>query len=128
MLLFHRTTAANAVAILSEGFSDRTGSYMTDATLTGVWLSDRPLDANEGQVGDGLLVVDLELTTSALAAYEVVEADKPYREWLIPAEVIAAFGRTCHATPAEEEVAILPDHLRKKIERGERIEPEDFFR
>jgi hypothetical protein len=50
--LFHVTTADTASAILREGFREEGGSYMTDREFSGVWLSDRPLDANDGARGD----------------------------------------------------------------------------
>jgi hypothetical protein len=59
---------------------------MTDAILTGVWLSDSPLDDNEGASGDQVLEIDLP---DALAAEcEVVEEGKPFREFLVPADVL----------------------------------------
>jgi len=51
-----------------------------------VWFSDRPLDANDGARGDGLLVVDIP--EEVIVDYEWVEEGKGYREWLIPAEVV----------------------------------------
>jgi hypothetical protein len=48
MIFYHRTTAANATSILSRGFRDGTGKYMTDREFSGVWLSDVPLDVNDG--------------------------------------------------------------------------------
>jgi hypothetical protein len=57
MHLFHRTRAG--LEILRGGFRDGRGSYMTDSEHVGVWLSDVPLDAREGAVGEWLLVVSL---------------------------------------------------------------------
>jgi hypothetical protein len=50
MRVFHRT--ASPEAILASGFQDATGRYMTDREWTGVWLSDRPLNFDEGAKGD----------------------------------------------------------------------------
>jgi hypothetical protein len=44
---FHVTTAEAAETILREGFQDGSGTYMTSIVLTGVWLSDSPLDCND---------------------------------------------------------------------------------
>jgi len=85
--LYHVTTAKNAEAIMRDGFCDRSGSYVIDTILTGVWLSDRPLDANEAMAGSTVLVVDLHVPISDLADYELIEEGKPYREWCVPADV-----------------------------------------
>jgi hypothetical protein len=67
MRLYHRTTRAAADAILARGFVDHEGHYgLTDdagqpVVLRGVWLSDVPLDANEGTRGDTLLLVKLSV-------------------------------------------------------------------
>jgi hypothetical protein len=86
IILYHRTSAANAAQILRDGFRDGVGCYLTDQEWTGVWLSNRPLDIIEGADGDTLLQV--ELPEQTIADYEWIEKDKPYREWLIPADLI----------------------------------------
>lgn len=86
MQLYHRTNHDAAQVILTEGFRDGRGRYMTDIEFSGVWLADRPLDENEGAEGDTLLSVELE---QALAEqYEWVEDRKPYREFCVPAVVV----------------------------------------
>jgi hypothetical protein len=87
MKLYHRTTASRAEAILRDGFKDGTGHYLTDQLHSGVWLSNEPLDCNEGATGDVLLEVE-GLIDAELAAYEWVEEGKTYREWLIPAAIV----------------------------------------
>jgi hypothetical protein len=86
MILYHRTTAANAEQILRDGFRDNVGTYLTTREHSGVWLSDVPLDINEGAKGDTLLKV--ELPEQVIADFEWIEEGKPYREWLIPAQRI----------------------------------------
>jgi hypothetical protein len=88
MKVFHRTF--HAKEILKEGFRDGFGTYMTGMELTGVWVSDVPLDANEGANGDVLL--SLEIPEETFADYEVVEEGKPYREAIMPAKVLNSFG------------------------------------
>lgn len=90
MKLYHRTSASNAKAILQDGFKDGTGHYLTDDLHSGVWLSNFPLDCNEGAWGDVLLEVALDMTEGELAAYEWPEEGKTYREWLIPAVIVNA--------------------------------------
>lgn len=88
MILYHRTTAEAAESIKREGFRDATGRYMMTVEVTGVWLSNMPLDCNEGAQGDALLRIDLTLDESDIAEFEVVEEGKGYREWILPAALI----------------------------------------
>lgn len=88
IVLYHRTAYADS--ILCTGFQDGTGTYLTAAAWSGVWFSDRPLDANEGAKGKQLLRVTTVLTEDYLARWEWVEDGKTYREWLIPAETVNA--------------------------------------
>lgn len=88
MKLFHRTDHASS--IVQHGFRDGTGYYMTSSLYSGVWLSDIPLDCNEGASGNELLVI--EIPEDELAEWEWVEEGKPYREFCVPAEVVNAHG------------------------------------
>jgi hypothetical protein len=56
--LYHTTDQAEA--ILRGGFRDGEGSYLfVGITLKGVFLSDSPVDVNEGAKGDRVLEVVL---------------------------------------------------------------------
>jgi hypothetical protein len=88
---FHRTDDANA--ILSSGFKDGTGNYLTTNEYSGVWLSNIPLDANEGAFGGTLLLVELDLAEADLAQFEWIEEGKGFREWLIPAALVNSKGK-----------------------------------
>jgi len=88
---FHRTDNANA--ILSSGFKDGTGNYLTTNEYSGVWLSNVPLDANEGAFGETLLLVELDMPEGELSQFEWIEEGKGYREWLIPAALINDKGK-----------------------------------
>jgi len=90
MVLFHSTSYENAASILREGFRDSTANFMTSTSHTGVWFSNVPLDENEGACSEALLRVSVNLSEEELAGYEWVEEHKGYREWLIPANIIAA--------------------------------------
>jgi hypothetical protein len=94
MIFYHRTTKANATRILSGGFRDQAAKYMTDLELTGVFLSDIPLDVNAGATlaHDTVLRVTLDISESDLAERELVEEGKGYREWVVPAEIINRYG------------------------------------
>jgi hypothetical protein len=90
MILYHRTTAEAARLILESGFKDATGHYMTDLPWTGVWVSDEPLDANEGACGDTLLEITTDLSETDMDEYCWREEGKMFREYLIPAATINA--------------------------------------
>jgi len=90
--LYHLTNAERVEAILREGFKDQPGNHGTDDELSGVWLSNRPLDSNEvGGPDENLIIllVTFSVPLSELADYEWVEEGRDHREWLIPADVIA---------------------------------------
>ena len=86
--VYHRTTLGAAVSILKGGFKDATGTYLTSSEHTGVWVSDQPLDINEGAKGNALLTISTVFSESDLDAFEWVEDHKAYREWLIPAQLL----------------------------------------
>jgi len=81
MKLHHYTYHANE--ILEEGFKD---TFMTPRAWRGEWFSDLPMPPTEGILGDNWLF--LEIPENVVAEYEWIEEGKPYREWLIPAEVV----------------------------------------
>src|SRR3989442_1367636 len=85
---YHVTTDKAARAILRPGFKDATVYYMPAQRWTGVWLSNAPLDVNQGTKGDTLIEVTLDFSERALAKYEWIEGGKPYGEWLVPAALI----------------------------------------
>lgn len=83
---YHRTDAS--AGILANGFIDATGSYgIAGHTLTGVFISDIPLDINEGAKGDELLEVRIQASVD-LREFELVQPRSPYREWCVPAELL----------------------------------------
>jgi hypothetical protein len=88
IVFFHRTTAKNAKKILSGGFRDTTGKYMTDAELTGVWVSREVHDEGDTTRASVVLAIQLKIAADKLDYYEVKEDGKPYREWCIPASIL----------------------------------------
>lgn len=63
---------------------------MTAKDYEGVWVSDRPLDINEGAEGKYVITIDPP-SDFDLRPYEWLEDGKGYREFLIPAEVLNGF-------------------------------------
>jgi hypothetical protein len=95
MILYRRTDQADA--ILHGGFRDAEGAFGFDGvTLQGVFLSDVPVDCNEGAQGDRLLEVTLPEGCCEFDYYELVEQDpssKSYREWCFPAAVLSSHAK-----------------------------------
>jgi hypothetical protein len=88
VILFHRTD--RAAAILHDGFRDGEGNYLTDRLWRGVWLSDQPLDENDGAFGSNVLTV--EIPGEIAEPFEWNEEGKPYREFLIPALMVNRYA------------------------------------
>ena len=88
MRVFHATTEEAAAQILRAGFRDVAGTFGTDQEWRGVWVADRPIDRNEGCAGDTVLT--FTIPAAMFLAFEWCEADKPYREALLPAERVNA--------------------------------------
>jgi hypothetical protein len=91
MRIFHRTTHDAAADIRIMGFYDSTNTYMASHEHTGVWVSDQPLDINEGADGDTLLT--LKIPVDLFVRYEWVEEGKGYREALVPADELNPHGQ-----------------------------------
>lgn len=88
LVLWHRTAAA--AAILANGFRDNHGFILagTSVELSGVFVSDRPLDASEGAKGRDLLRVALDATEAEIDQYEIKDDEGTYREWCVPAALL----------------------------------------
>ena len=91
MKLYHRTTRKYADAISKEGFKDQTGIYGTGIFHEGIWISNVPLDINEGAIGD--VFFSFDIPEKIIAAYEWIEECKPYREFLVPVKILNKYLR-----------------------------------
>ena len=102
IIFYHRTDAAES--ILRDGFRDNNGLVGAQyAGIEGVFLSNRPLDCNEGAKGDQLLEVTLP-SACDLSDYEIIdEENTSYREWCVPAEVINQHGKVRLLSADEED-------------------------
>src|SRR5215472_14283799 len=92
--LFHRTTLDAARAILAEGFVDGNANDCGfDSPVSGVWLSDVPVDSQDGAKNGPLLLVSVdEAGNERLAKYEVIEEGNTYRAWFVPAQLLNAIS------------------------------------
>lgn len=71
VLLDHTTSSETADLIVQDGFRDGRDHYMTKLEHSGVWLSDEPLDEQDGgATGDAIVV---EITEEVVRPYEWVE-------------------------------------------------------
>ena len=118
MRLFHRAKAVATASILRDGFKDRSdptganlGFYDQIPEIKAVWFADAPLDGDEGRqllleipdeiaqkvdktVRMGLWGRSSLVTKSNVQgeSLEVVKQDKPYQEYIIPAEIANQYG------------------------------------
>jgi hypothetical protein len=89
--LYHITTKDTATKILAEGFRD---GESAQPLFAGVWLSNTPLDGNEGAYGDTVLMVQFRVHLRRLSRFVVIEERKNYREWVLRATYIARHATT----------------------------------
>jgi hypothetical protein len=114
---YHRTSAS--AAILRGGFADGEGSYMfTESWLVGVFVSDVPLDINEGALGDDLLELtlpdDVDLDEFELVAED--QGSQKHREWCVPAELLNR--RASVRLLSQEEQDVIGDELWLRFRGG----------
>jgi hypothetical protein len=103
IIFYHRTNAAEA--ILRDGFLDKNGLCGAQhAGIEGVFLSDAPLDCNDGAKGDQLLEIALP-SLHDISDYELIEDGKPYREWCVPAGILNRYARRRLLKQEEENEA-----------------------
>ena len=94
--LYHRTSIGAARAIVQNGFENQQWRFEhdegngEDKKALGVWLSDRPLDGDEGPPGDAVLEVSLDATVESLELFQLEGVMWDTRLWIVPAEVINA--------------------------------------
>jgi len=103
MLMYHSTSREAASQILEAGFEDR----LYFGIASGVFFSDRPLDAGDGvaAAADAVIVIECKLSADQLKELEVIVEDRPpeaYREWLIPAALVNQMPRQLWSDPELE--------------------------
>ena len=100
MKTYHRTPFGQR--ILKEGFKDGEGTYLTLNVYRGVWISNVPLDINEGAEGDDL--IEIKLPARIFREYEWIEEGKPYRESLLPASILNRYPARLIDESEEEKI------------------------
>jgi hypothetical protein len=115
MLRYYHTTNA-AESILVAGFRDNSGCQsLQGITLTGVFVSEQPLDGDESVAGEEVLEVDLPDDLD-LDHYRLVEDGKHYKRWCIPARLLN--GLLCRLL-AKQEVGSVRDRVTKASSRAQ---------
>ena len=124
--LYHLTTSRAAKSILSNGFRDGTGTYLTDREWKGVWLTNEP-DLVEGAKGDRVLRVRLRISLKGLRKFEWPDPRGPYREWLVPALFLKQCLLSIDLEPESEDYLFYKSLVRKgelAAKRARSIGPE----
>jgi hypothetical protein len=95
MLLYHRTTIAEARAVMQRGFQDQKWGFGVANTepegrlkVRGVWLADQVLEEGEGPPGDAVLEVAVGGDPEVLQPFEVPGVLPEARLWVVPAAVL----------------------------------------
>ncbi|KPK03783.1 MAG: hypothetical protein AMS20_09910 [Gemmatimonas sp. SG8_28] len=99
LVLYHRTSMAEAHEIVRKGFEDLDWDFgLTDArtgeetVVTGTWLSDQPLSQRDGIDGDALLRIDVEALEDELAPFALEGLLWHAKLWVVPSEWVNARG------------------------------------
>ncbi len=95
LMLYHRTSIGEARAIVHNGFEDQKWRFEHDVPgvedvkkAVGVWLSDRPLQQDEGPPGDAVLEIAMDVSEDALELFQLEGVLWDARLWIVPAELI----------------------------------------
>ncbi len=101
MELYHRTTIAEARAVMQRGFQDQKWGFDVGGPeresrlkLRGVWLTDRVLDDADGPPGDAVLQVTVTGDPELLQSFEVPGVLSDARLWVVPAAVLNPLATT----------------------------------
>ena len=88
MRLYHPTRHADS--ILRDGFGEHSGTYLTEADHSGVWVFDRPVDRRIGG-GDEAVLIRLDIPEAVVLPFET-PGHFPFRQFLMPAALLNLYG------------------------------------
>lgn len=94
--LYHRTTISDARAIVQNGFENQKWRFEHEEVISevknalGVWLSDRPLDGEDGPPGDAMLEVVMDASEESLELFQLDGVVWEAKLWIVPAELVNA--------------------------------------
>jgi hypothetical protein len=89
--LHHRTAEAAARQIVTDGFRDGEG-LLQNGCILAFWFPTGRSDENKGACGNAQIRIELAKDEGEIAAFQWIEDDKSFREWLVPANLINEFG------------------------------------
>ncbi len=94
--LYHRTSILDARTVVKDGFENQKWRFEHEEgdrevkKALGVWLSNRPLEGDEGPPGDAVLEVEMDASEESLELFQVEGVLWDARLWIVPAEVVNA--------------------------------------
>ncbi|MSR05805.1 MAG: hypothetical protein EXR93_01855 [Gemmatimonadetes bacterium] len=94
MILYHRTLVSLARGIVKEGFGDEKWRFGDDEntgqmlSAEGVWLTDRPVDLEDGPPGAAVLEVEIDLDEESLTGFEIHGVLEGVRLFVVPAATV----------------------------------------
>lgn len=91
--LYHRTPIGNLESIMSLGFEDQVGTYLTANDHVGIWVSNDPLGGNQ-EIEQGV-TLEIELPADEVSSYEWIDEQHwtpRHREFLVPASLLNSYG------------------------------------
>ena len=89
MKFYHRTK--EFMQIIERGFKNEELKYQASKRYYGVCLTDRPLEIKDG--GDEFKLLVIEIPEDIITPFEWYDKTKPYREFIVPAELINSYER-----------------------------------
>ena len=100
MILYHRTTIAEAREIMRRGFLDQKWAFDVEGLVSdrrlkvvGVWLTDRVPEADDAPSGDAVLEVTLDPAPKTLHVFEVPGVLAEGTLWVVPSTVLNPIAR-----------------------------------
>lgn len=100
MILYHRTTIAEAREIMRRGFQDQKWGFDVEGLVSdrrlkvvGVWLTDRIPEDEDAPPGDAVLEVTLDPAPETLQVFEVPGVLAHGTLWVVPSTVLNPVAR-----------------------------------
>lgn len=100
MILYHRTTIAEAREIMRRGFRDQKWGFDVEGLagdrrlkVMGVWLTDHVPEEEDAPPGDAVLEVTLDPPPETLQVFEIPGVLADGKLWVLPANVLNPVAR-----------------------------------
>jgi hypothetical protein len=95
VILYHRTTIAEAREIIRRGFMDQKWAFDIEGLVSdrrlkvvGVWLTNRVPEEEDGPPGDAVMEVTLDPAPETLQVFEVPGVLEKGTLWVVPSTVL----------------------------------------